>query len=136
MDIIEAARQLGAVLQQDERYKRYLEARKANDADPELQRLVGEFNLARMQVDNEFQKEEAARDGEKIKEFNVQIRQLYGKIMCNDTMMEFNKAKADFDAVMQRVNGIIDLSIEGEDPMTCEPASGCTGSCATCGGCH
>lgn len=136
MDIIEAARQLGAVLQQDERYKRYLEARKANDADPELQKLVGEFNLARMQVDNEFQKEEAERDAEKIREFNVTIRQLYGKIMCNDTMMEFNKAKADFDAVMQRVNGIIDLSIEGEDPMTCEPASGCTGSCATCGGCH
>ncbi len=136
MDIIEAARQLGAVLQQDERYKRYSEARKANDADPELQKLVGEFNLARMQVDNEFQKEEAERDGEKIKEFNVTIRQLYGKIMCNDTMMEFNKAKADFDAVMQRVNGIIDLSIEGEDPNTCEPATGCTGSCATCSGCH
>lgn len=136
MDIIEAARQLGAVLQQDERYKKYMEARKANDADHELQKLVGEFNLARMQVDNEFQKEESERDGEKIKEFNVQIRQLYGKIMCNDTMMEFNKAKADFDAVMQRVNGIIDLSIEGEDPQTCEPASGCTGSCATCSGCH
>ena len=136
MDIIEAARQLGTVLQQDERYKRYLEARKANDADEELQKLVGEFNLARMQVDNEFQKEESERDNEKIKEFNVQIRQIYGKIMCNDTMMEFNKAKADFDAVMQRVNGIIDLSIEGEDPATCEPATGCTGSCATCSGCH
>lgn len=136
MDIIEAARNLGAVLQQDERYKKYIEARKKNDEDPELQKLVGEFNLARMQVDNEFQKEEADRDNEKIKEFNVQIRQLYGKIMCNDTMMEFNKAKADFDAVMQRVNGIIDLSIEGEDPATCEPASGCSGSCATCSGCH
>ncbi|MBO5912589.1 MAG: YlbF family regulator [Clostridia bacterium] len=136
MDIIEAARNLGVVLQQDERYKKYMEARKANDADEELQKLVGEFNLARMQVDNEFQKEEAERDNEKIREFNVQIRQIYGKIMCNDTMMEFNKAKADFDAVMQRVNGIIDMSIEGEDPQTCEPATGCTGSCATCGGCH
>ena len=136
MDIIEAARNLGAVLQQDERYKKYVEARKANDNDEELQKLVGEFNLARMQVDNEFQKEEADRDNEKIREFNVTIRQLYGKIMCNDTMMEFNKAKSEFDAVMQRVNGIIELAIEGEDPATCEPASGCTGSCATCSGCH
>lgn len=136
MDIIEAARNLGAVMQQDERYKKYIEAKKANDADEELQKLIGEFNLARMTVDNEFQKEEADRNGEKIKEFNVQIRQIYGKIMCNDTMMAFNKAKADFEAVMQRVNGIIELSMEGEDPETCEPVTGCTGSCATCGGCH
>lgn len=136
MDIIEAARNLGAAIQQDERYKKYIEAKKANDADEELQELIGEFNLARMSVDNEFQKEEADRDGEKIKEFNTTIRKLYGKIMCNDTMMAFNKAKADFEAVMQRVNGIIELATEGEDPETCEPESGCTGSCATCGGCH
>ena len=136
MDIIEAARNLGAAIQQDERYKKYIEAKKANDADEELQELIGEFNLARMSVDNEFQKEEADRDGEKIKEFNTTIRKLYGKIMCNDTMMAFNKAKADFEAVMQMVNGIIELATEGEDPATCEPESGCTGSCATCGGCH
>ncbi len=136
MDIIEAARALGVAMQADERYLRYLEARKKNDDDPELQKLVGEFNIARMTVDTEFQKEEAERDVEKIKEFNVKIRQLYGQIMCNDCMMEFNKAKAEFEEVMKRVNGIIELSMEGEDPNTCEPATGCTGSCSTCGGCH
>ena len=52
MDIIEAARNLGAAIQQDERYKKYIEAKKANDADEELQELIGEFNLARMSVDN------------------------------------------------------------------------------------
>ena len=136
MDIIEAARNLGVAMQADERYLKYIEARKKNDEDPELQKLVGEFNLARMTVDSEFQKDEAERDTEKIKEFNVKIRQLYGQIMCNDTMMEFNKAKAEFEEVMKRVNGIIELSMDGEGPLTCEPATGCTGSCATCGGCH
>ena len=136
MDIIEAARNLGVAMQADERYLKYIEARKKNDEDPELQKLVGEFNLARMTVDSEFQKEEAERDLEKIKEFNVKIRQLYGQIMCNDTMMEFNKAKAEFEEVMKRVNGIIELSMDGEDPLTCEPVTGCTGSCSTCSGCH
>ena len=56
--------------------------------------------------------------------------------MCNDNMIEYNKAKEEFDAVMQRANAIIELCTEGEDPATCEPATGCTGSCATCGGCH
>ena len=136
MDMIEAARNLGVAMQADERYIKYMEARKKNDEDPELQKLVGEFNLARMTVDAEFQKEEGERDGEKIKDFNVKIRQLYGKIMCNHTMMEFNKAKAEFEEVMKRVNGIIELSMDGEDPLTCEPTLGCTGSCSTCSGCN
>ena len=135
MDIIAAARALGAAIQADERYKKVLEQRRINDADKELQELIGEFNMARMSVDNELGKEEG-RDEEKIKEFNSTLRRLYGKIMCNDNMIEYNKAKEEFDAVMQRVNAIIELCTEGEDPATCEPATGCTGSCATCGGCH
>ena len=135
MDIIAAARALGAAIQADERYKKVLEQRRINDADKELQELNGEFNMARMSVDNELGKEEG-RDEEKIKEFNSTLRRLYGKIMCNDNMIEYNKAKEEFDAVMQRANAIIELCTEGEDPATCEPATGCTGSCATCGGCH
>ncbi|MFR7854406.1 MAG: YlbF family regulator [Acutalibacteraceae bacterium] len=135
MDIIAAARALGAAIQADERYKKVLEQRRINDADKELQELIGEFNMARMSVDNELGKEDG-RDEEKIKEFNSTLRRLYGKIMCNDNMIEYNKAKEEFDAVMQRANAIIELCTEGEDPATCEPATGCTGSCATCGGCH
>ena len=134
MDIIAAARALGAAIQADERYKKVLEQRRINDTDKELQELIGEFNMARMSVDNELGKEEG-RDEEKIKEFNSTLRRLYGKIMCNDNMIEYNKAKEEFDAVMQRANAIIELCTEGEDPATCEPATGCTGSCATCGGC-
>ena len=92
--------------------------------------------MARMAVDNELSKEEADRNEEKIKEFNVTMRQIYGKIMCNDSMMAFNEAKREFESAMEKVNGIIELSIQGEDPATCQPSEGCTGSCATCGGCH
>ncbi len=135
MDIIEAARQLGAAMQEDERYKNYIEARLNSDKDEALQALIGEFNLAKMSIDNELEKNDE-KDSEKIKDFNLTLRKLYGQIMCNDSMMAYNKAKQEFEAVMQRVNGIIELCSEGEDPKTCEPAVGCTGSCATCGGCH
>lgn len=136
MDIIEAARQLGAAIQADERFKKLVETRRVNDADTELQELIGQFNVARMSIDNELSKEEGERDEEKIKEFNVTLRQIYGKIMCNDSMMAFNAAKNEFEAVMNKVNGIIDLCTQGEDPATCQPAEGCSGSCATCSGCH
>lgn len=136
MDIIEAARQLGAAIQADERYKKLVATRRVNDDDKALQELIGEFNVARMAIDNELTKEEAERDEAKINEFNVNLRQLYGKIMCNDSMMAFNEAKKEFESAMEKVNGIIELSIQGEDPATCQPAEACTGSCATCGGCH
>ena len=136
MVVITAARNLGVILQQDERYKKFIAAKEANDNDAALQEMIGEFNVARMNVECEFQKEEADRDLEKIREFNVTIRQLYGKIMCTDSMMEFNKVKNELDELMKRVNGIIELSLAGQDPLTCEPEVGCTGSCDSCSGCH
>ena len=44
----------------------------------------------------------------------------------------------EFDALMQRVTGVLSMCAEGQDPDGCDPdACGCTGSCATCGGgCH
>lgn len=135
MDIMEAVRALGAAIQEDERYKALVEAKKANDADKELQDIIGEFNVASMGIENEIAKGDDKND-DKVKEYNATLRRLYAQIMCNETMINYNKAKADFEAVMRKVNGIIELSIDGEDPMTCEPEEGCTGSCATCGGCH
>ena len=46
-------------------------------------------------------------------------------------------AKQEVDAMMQRISNILVLCVNGEDPDTCAPeASNCSGSCATCGGCH
>ncbi len=135
MDVMDAVRALGAAIQEDERYKNLVEAKRATENDKELQDIIGEFNVASMSIDNEFAKGDE-KDEEKVKEYNATLRRLYGKIMCNETMINFNKAKAEFEAMMKRVNGIIELCIDGEDPKTCEPQEGCTGSCATCGGCH
>ncbi len=135
MDIMDAVRALGVAIQEDARYKALVEARRANDADKELQEIIGEFNVASMSIDNELAKGDE-KDEEKIKEYNATLRRIYGRIMCNENMIEFNKAKAEFESLMRKVNGIIELSIDGENPLTCEPEEGCTGSCATCGGCH
>ena len=50
MEILEIARQLGAAIQADSTYKKFAEAKKTNDEDKELQDLIGEFNLLRMNV--------------------------------------------------------------------------------------
>ncbi|HCC35344.1 MAG TPA: YlbF family regulator [Ruminococcaceae bacterium] len=133
MDVIEAVRDLGMAIQQDERYVAYQIAKQANDEDEELQNAIGEFNLLRMSLNNELQKE--AKDDDKLQSLNAQAQAAYGKIMANEHMRVYNAVKNNLDALMNRVNSIISLSLDGEDPETCQPAEGCSGGCSSCAGC-
>ena len=134
MDVIAMARELGKAIQQDERFIRYAKARLANDSDSALQEAIGQFNIARMELDREVNSEN--KDDEKVKSLNETLRKIYGDIMSSPAMVEYNTAKAELDTMVNEVNVIISKSIDGEDPETCDLHSGCTGSCSTCGGCH
>lgn len=134
MGIIEATRNLGLEIQKDERFIRFVKAKFANDNDEALQNQIGEFNTVRMNLDREMNNE--TQDEDKIKELNEKLREIYTAVMSSKTMLEYNTAKADVDAMLNDINSIIMQCVEGEDPMTAEPHTACTGSCSTCGGCH
>lgn len=52
-------------------------------------------------------------------------------------MVRYNAAKSECEALINHIDAIINTAMNGGDPMTVNPPqSGCTGSCATCGGCH
>ena len=134
MDIIKEARNLGKAIQSDPRFLRYAKARLANDDNSDLQDAIGNFNLVRMELDREANSETKSDD--KIKELNEKLRGIYSDIMSSPSMVEYNTAKADLDTMMNEVNTIISKCVDGEDHDTCDVHSGCTGSCASCGGCH
>lgn len=134
MDIISQTRELGKMIQQDERYKAYVAARDKNDNDPELQQLISEFNIMRSDLNNEMVKDD--KDTEKLKELDENIKNLYNKIMASDLMIAFNEAKSAMDSLLSEINTIITMCANGEDPDTCSASQACTGSCETCGGCH
>ena len=135
MDAITAARELGKAIQADERYIAYTAAKTANDNDEELQNLIGEFNLKRQQLGLEMSKGADEKDEAKIEEANKEMQRLYALIMQNEHMADFTLAKQGMDKLVNDINAIIGMCCDGEDPDTCEISS-CTGSCATCGGCH
>ena len=112
MNVIELTRELGKALQQDERYFAYHAAKLANDNDADLQNLIGDFNMKRMQLNNLMSK--ADKDTDKINELNNELRLVYGKIMGNENMVAYNKAKADVDDVLDQINNIITASANGE----------------------
>ena len=100
MDIIEIARTLGKAIQEDERFINTQVALQQSDADEDLQRMIGEFNLKRMSINNEAQKED--RSEELLEKYNNELREIYAQIMQNPHMHAYNTAKNELDALVQQ----------------------------------
>lgn len=133
--IIDMARELGTAIQQDDRYVRAMAAQKAADEDENLQNLIGEFNLKRMALNTEMQKED--KDDSKIDSLSSEIRDVYDQIMKNESMVAYNAVKPELDGMVNTIARIITLSAQGEDPLSIEEhEAGCSGDCSCCSGCN
>ena len=128
-DAITMFKEAAAQLQKEIEYVTLDSARKMNDEDEALQELIGDFNLARIDLNSELSKT-SDRDDEKVAALNDKVNRLFNDIIMNESMQAYYDAKTDFDAV-------IHTAVNGGDPMAVEqPAAGCSGSCASCAGCH
>lgn len=135
-DAIMLFKEAAVQLQQEITYKALEDARQKNDADEALQALIGEFNLARMDLNSELSKSED-KDQDKIASLNEKVNSLYTAIIDNEKMKNYNEAKDELEAAINYINAIINTAVNGGDPMSVEdPQQGCGGSCSSCAGCH
>lgn len=135
MDTIELFKKAAAALQTDPAYLALAAAREANDKNEALQDMIGEFNLARLDLNNEVGKDE--RDDAKVAELNAKVNGLYSEIMSTEGMTAYNEAKAEAEALIAHIDAIINTAMNGGDPMSVQPPeAGCSGSCSSCSGCH
>lgn len=135
MELEKLARQLGTAIQQDKVYLDFEAARKANDADEELNGLMGKIRLIQLSYQQEAGKEEP--DEAKMEEFNKEFQGVYTQIMANKNMQKFEEARQAVDEMMNYLTGILAMCVNGEDPETCDPtAHNCGGECSSCSGCH
>ena len=136
MDVIKMTRELGKAIQQDEKYLKFTEAKKANEADDKLNELIGKLNLIQLSYQQEAEKE--TPDEAKMKQFDEEFRSVYGDVMINENMKKYEEARQEVDNMMNYVMQILSLCVNGEDPDTCEPVNeegGCSGNCSSCSGC-
>ena len=78
-----------------------------------------------------------ANDTEKADSLRKELRDVYGEIMSSDSMIEYNAAKNEMDALLGEINSVIEQCVDGADPATCEPQiHECSGDCGCCSGCH
>ena len=135
MDVIEATRNLGKEMQRDPRFVAFAKSKLNMDSNKELQSKIGEFNIARMNLDRLLDAEE--KDEVAVSNANAKLRGIYEEIMADEVMVEYNNTRAEVDKMLAEVLGIIRMCSEGADPETCQmPEAGCSGSCSTCVGCH
>ena len=78
-EIIEKAKELGALLQSSEQIQKYNAAKAAYEQDEAVQKLVQEFNLHRMTMMSLSEAED--QDPERIAEIEERIKGVYEKIM-------------------------------------------------------
>lgn len=138
MDIIQMARELGKAIQQDADYIAMEAARQANDEDEGLQKLIEEFSVLNVAAEREQQS--ATPDESKLESLGNRMQELYNTIMSNVNMARFERAKDTMDEKMNFVISILAAAVNGEDPMTFDPAAEaehhCGGDCGCCDGCH
>lgn len=133
--ILDLAKQLGHAIQQDERFAKMQMAQAQADDDAALQELIGEFNLKRMALNGESSKPEAEQDAEKIKQLNEELREVYGRVMANESMVAFNVARTEMDKILNAVRTIVNMAAQGLNPDDYDEHQ-CGGNCSSCGGCH
>lgn len=128
-EIIELAKKMGQMLKDSDEFKKYEEVKARYETDSELQMQIGEFNLRKMAVMNEMEKED--KDTEKFERLQNEMREAYKVAMSNPLMGEFMKTKETFESLVNNVYSIINFQITGETG-SCDKSN-----CASCGGgCH
>lgn len=137
MEIIKLTRELGKAIQADERYAKFVAARETNEKDDELNELIGKMQLIHMSYQHEASKEDA--NEQKLTAYEEEFMEIREKIMNNQNMINYEKARMDIDEMMNYIVAILTECIKGEDPETCEPPQehSCSGNCSSCGSdCH
>ncbi len=124
--ILVKTKELAALLEESDIIIRHKAAKKALDESEEVQELIGAFNLAKMALMNESNKEKP--DAEMVEKYRGETTSVYEKIVAHPVMMEMNEADIALEDLMKKINMIIQSSISD--------ASACTHDCSTCGGCH
>lgn len=130
MDVIEKAKELSMAIIQDERTIRFQVAKAQYEADLELNKLIGEFNLKKMKMSGEYK--QATPDQDKLAALEQELKDVYAQIMATESMTVYTAAKNEVDEMLSHINGIIQLAVSGE----IENNAGCAGSCDGCSGCH
>ena len=124
-----AIENLKNALAASEELKAYNEAKKAYDADEELNKLIAEYNVQAALLEQEGQKPEEERDASVQEKLGARLREIYDEISENKSLAAMRDAEQALSFIVSEINAAVQYTIEPE-------SANCTHDCSTCGGCH
>ena len=126
--ILEKARELGRLVADSEELHQYAAAKAAYENDPQLSDLMTMFNTHKASIAALSKQDEP--DAELIAKHEDKLKEIYGEIMASEITKDYQLKSKVVEQILEQINNVLSFYVNGEDPQ------GCSGSCATCGGCN
>jgi len=132
MDMIFAkTRELGEALLESDVYKKMREAEEKAMQNAEAAEMMAHYLEKRGQIQQAMEEENP--DPAMMKRLSDEMDEIQEKLQLVDDIANLTAARAEFNGLIGQINQVLQFIVTGR--MT-EDGSDCTGSCATCGGCH
>lgn len=125
-------RELGEAIMRSEEYLNVKKAEEAALKNEEAAEAMGKYLECRQQMEKLLA--EGDKDWVRIQALSSEMDDHQARMNMVDDIVRLNQAREAFSNLINQVNSVLRFIVTGE--MQSED-SGCTGSCATCGGaCH
>ncbi|MBQ8507025.1 MAG: YlbF family regulator [Clostridia bacterium] len=132
MDMIfEKTRELGEALLQSEVYQNMRAAEEKAMQNVEGAELMAQYLEKRSHIQEAMEEENP--DPIMMKRLSDEMDEIQQRLQMVDDIANLTAARAEFNSVIGQINQVLQFIVTGR--MT-EDGGDCTGSCATCGGCH
>ncbi|MDO5143585.1 MAG: YlbF family regulator [bacterium] len=129
-DVMLKTQALGEAIVSSTPYRRKLEAEERLSADPEAAAVIAAYMEKRSCVEDAMSSEPI--DPVRLAQAGQALEEAESVMNAHPLVMEAKKCDEAYHAMMENVNRLLRLIVEGEG----DGGNGCTGSCETCSGCH
>ena len=129
--IFAKTRELGEALLQSDVYQKMREAEEKAMQNAEAAEMMAQYLEKRGQIQQAMEEENP--DPAMMKRLSDEMDEIQEKLQLVDDIANLTAARAEFNGLIGQINQVLQFIFTGR--MT-EDGSDCTGSCATCGGCH
>lgn len=128
--VFEKTRELGQALLESEAYLRMKEAEDRAMQNAEAAAAMTAYLEKRTELQTMMQGDDP--DPGALKRISDEMDEAQQRLQLIDDIAALNDARGEFNSLIGQINQVLQFIVTGN----MEEPSGCTGSCASCPGCH
>ena len=128
--VFQKTRELGQALMESEAYLKMKAAEDKAMQNEEAARTMCEYLEKRQELQSMMQSENP--DPGALKRISDEMDEAQERLQMMDDIVALTEARNEFNALIGQINQVLQFIVTGE----MQEPSGCSGSCASCLGCH